>query len=282
MARLGLRLVEYFVAVADELHFGRAAERLHIAQPSLSQQIRRLEDQLGVTLLERTSRRVELTAAGATLLAEGRQTLAQAQRVIALTRAPAAADRLTVGFFGSAAGTLLTDVLRAFGQTHPAVEVSVRELLLGSLDEILIGTVDVAFTRLMPGQTEAEVEILAGATTLPAHRRRLRAGHRCRPGGRLAGLAIGPRSPVGGGVYPDRARRRRGRASGLTGLRGLHSTRTAGCGSCPSRSATRSRSHPQPRAIFRERTAHSAPVGITISVRRRAGSEPADESNMQS
>jgi DNA-binding transcriptional LysR family regulator len=160
MARLDLRLVEYFVAVAEELHFGRAAERLHIAQPSLSQQIRRLEDQLGVTLLERTSRRVELTAAGETLLAEGRQTLAQSQRAIALTRA-AAADRLTVGFFGSAASTLLTDVLRAFGQAHPAVEVSVRELLLGSLEEILIGTVDLAFTRLMPGQTEVEVEILA-------------------------------------------------------------------------------------------------------------------------
>ncbi len=160
MARLDLRLVEYFVAVAEELHFGRAAERLHIAQPSLSQQIRRLEHQLGVTLLERTSRRVELTAAGSTLLEQGRQTLAQAQRAIALTRA-AAGDRLTVGFFGSAASTLLTDVLRAYGQAHPAVEVSVRELLLGSIDEIVLGSVDLAFTRLMPGQTEVEVEVLA-------------------------------------------------------------------------------------------------------------------------
>jgi DNA-binding transcriptional LysR family regulator len=69
---LDLRLVQYFVTVAEELHFGRAAERLHIAQPSLSHQIRRLEQQLDVTLLNRTSRRVELTPEGCVLLTEGR------------------------------------------------------------------------------------------------------------------------------------------------------------------------------------------------------------------
>src|SRR6266567_5360530 len=100
MERLDLRLVEYFVAVAEELHFGRAAQRLHIAQPSLSQQIRRLESQLGVALLERNSRHVQLTGPGETLLREGRKTLSQAQHAIQATRA-AGSGRLTVGFYGS-------------------------------------------------------------------------------------------------------------------------------------------------------------------------------------
>lgn len=167
MERLDLRLVEYFVAVAEELHFGRAAERLHIAQPSLSQQIRRLENQLGVTLLERNSRHVELTGAGQALLREGRKTLRQAQRAIKTTRAADAA-RLTVGFYGSAGNALLPEVLRAFNERHPHFAVSVRELLLGSIDEILDGSVNVAFTRLAPGQAELEVEVLAKEPRLAA------------------------------------------------------------------------------------------------------------------
>ena len=159
MERLDLRLVDYFVAVAEELHFGRAAERLHIAQPSLSQQIRRLEQQLGVTLLERNSRNVRLTRAGEAFVREGRRVLAQAQRAISATRA-AGAELLAVGFYGSAGRALLPAVLSAFHERQPLTEVSVREILFGSIDEILDGKVDVAFTRLMPEQTELEVEII--------------------------------------------------------------------------------------------------------------------------
>jgi DNA-binding transcriptional LysR family regulator len=180
---LDLRLVQYFVAVAEELHFGRAAERLHIAQPSLSHQIRRLEGQLGVRLLDRTSRRVELTDAGRALLSEGRRLLTQSERTVRLVRS-ASTECLTIGFYGSAASALLPSLLRSFSETHPNVDVSVRELLLDRLDELLVGGVDVAFTRLLPGQAEVELEIIAReprVVALPishplAQRRELRFG----------------------------------------------------------------------------------------------------------
>ncbi len=167
MDRLDLRLVEYFVAVAEELHFGRAAQRLHIAQPSLSQQIRRLESQLGVTLLERNSRNVHLTRAGETLLHEGRRTLAQAQSAVQATRA-AAGPSLVVGFYGSAGADHLPAVLRACGERLPELAVSVRELRLGVLDEVTDGHVDIAFTRMLPSQSELEVLVIAHEPRLVA------------------------------------------------------------------------------------------------------------------
>lgn len=159
MERLDLRLVEYFVAVAEELHFGRAAERLHIAQPSLSQQVRRLEALLGVVLLDRNSRNVQLTDAGRTLLREGRNILVQAQQTIQATRA-AEVPRLRVGFYGSAGSDLLPGALRAFAEREPSFAVSVSELQLGSIDAVLHGAVDVAFTRLEPDQTPLEVVVI--------------------------------------------------------------------------------------------------------------------------
>lgn len=167
--RLDLRLVEYFIAVAEELHFGRAAERLHIAQPSLSQQIRRLEDLVGVALLERNSRRVQLTEAGEELLREGRDLLSRARRATQRTRA-AGAPRATVGFYGSAANQLLPQALREFAERHPDFAVSVRELRLGELVALVDGDVDVAFTRVLPGQVEfdLEIEVLAQEPRLVA------------------------------------------------------------------------------------------------------------------
>jgi len=159
MERLDLRHVEYFIAVAEELHFGRAAERLHIAQPSLSQQVRRLETQLGVVLFDRNSRNVQLTDAGRTLLRDGRTMLRQAQHAIEAARAAGVA-RLRVGFYGSAGSDLLPDVLRAFAEREPSFAVSVSELQLGSIDAVLHGVVDLAFTRLEPGQTQLDVVVI--------------------------------------------------------------------------------------------------------------------------
>ena len=167
MERLDLRLVDYFVTVAEELHFGRAAERLHIAQPSLSQQIRRFEGQLGVTLFDRDSRNVRLTPAGEALLHESRPLLRQAQRAITCART-AAAGSVTVGFYGSAASALLPGVLRAFSARQPGTELSVRELLLGDIDEIVDGTVDIAFARLVPGQVDLAIEVLTEEPRLVA------------------------------------------------------------------------------------------------------------------
>jgi DNA-binding transcriptional LysR family regulator len=153
MEQLDLRLVRYFVVLAEELHFGRAAKRLHIAQPSLSQQIRRLESQLGVALLIRTSRRVELTPAGVALQRQGERLLRDAERTVAATR-KAGEETLTIGFYGSAAMALLPSTLKAFTRTHPSTPVTIRELLFGSLDDLTTGAVDLAFTRLRADQVE--------------------------------------------------------------------------------------------------------------------------------
>jgi DNA-binding transcriptional LysR family regulator len=101
-----------------------------------------------------------LTDAGRALLIEGRRLLTQSERAIRLVRS-ASVERLTVGFYGSAASGLLPDVLRAFAEAHPNADVSVRELLLDRVDELLAGEVDVAFTRLLPGQAAAELEVIA-------------------------------------------------------------------------------------------------------------------------
>ncbi|MQA87121.1 MAG: LysR family transcriptional regulator [Streptosporangiales bacterium] len=124
-----LRHLRYFVAVADELHFGRAAERLHIVQPALSKQISALEKDLGVQLFERTKRRVCLTEAGAIFLEEAREVLAQAGLAAERARSAARGQRgvLTIGFITPALISVLPPALRAYRQRYPDVRLVLRE-----------------------------------------------------------------------------------------------------------------------------------------------------------
>jgi DNA-binding transcriptional LysR family regulator len=125
-----LRHLRYFVAVAEELHFRRAAERLHVSQPPLSQQIKALEDEVGVRLLTRTSRHVELTDAGRTFLQLARRTIAEAEHATEAARRVARGELgwLRLGFVDSAAYELLPQMLRTFHARYPDVRLDVREL----------------------------------------------------------------------------------------------------------------------------------------------------------
>jgi DNA-binding transcriptional LysR family regulator len=124
------RRLGYFVAVAEELSFTRAARRLHMAQPPLSQQIALLEKDLGVTLFDRSRRAIRLTQAGAALLPEARRILADLDETARMVRrvGEGALGRLTVGFVPSAINGVLPDLLRGYRAGHPEVELTLREM----------------------------------------------------------------------------------------------------------------------------------------------------------
>jgi DNA-binding transcriptional LysR family regulator len=144
---LDLRKLRYFVAVAEDLHFGRAAERLYVAQPVLSRQIRKLEDELGADLFVRSSRHVELTEAGRQLLHEARPLLAAADAAARrVRRAAEGVGTLTVGFF---VGDPISRVVREFAQARPEITVDVVRIYWSDQTEVLLdGRVDVAFVHL--------------------------------------------------------------------------------------------------------------------------------------
>jgi len=145
-----LRHLRYFVAVAEELHFGRAAARLHIQQPPLSRQIQDLESELGFPLFERSRRRVELTPAGTALLGRTRQVFDALEVAIHDARSASEGDsgRLVVGYPSSLAYSGLTELLRAFRTRFPSVELSLRELPPGEqIDGLKAGSLDVGFVR---------------------------------------------------------------------------------------------------------------------------------------
>ncbi|MFE9446425.1 LysR substrate-binding domain-containing protein [Streptomyces sp. NPDC006602] len=143
-----LRTLRYFVAVAEELHFGRAAARLHMSQPPLSRAIKQLETDVGAVLLHRSAAGVTLTPAGAALLEEARILLDQADRVRVRVAAAAGAATITVGILGDTADPGATRLAAAYRRQHPDVEVRIRETdLADPTCGLRAGLVDVALTR---------------------------------------------------------------------------------------------------------------------------------------
>jgi len=157
-----LRHLRAFMAVAEELHFRRAAERLHMAQPPLSMMIQALEREVGVLLLRRTRRSVALTEAGALFLDETRRVLAGAERAVAVAREVerGEAGRLEVGFTGSACfNPCVPRLIRIFRERYPQVEVTLTEQnTLKLLDAVRNGVLDAAFLR-PPVDQMAEVTV---------------------------------------------------------------------------------------------------------------------------
>ncbi|MFI6922751.1 LysR substrate-binding domain-containing protein [Nonomuraea spiralis] len=145
---MDLRLLRNFVAVAEELHFGRAAERLHMTQPPLSRAIRRLEGELGQLLLHRSPAGVSLTPAGAALYDEARELLDRADRLRSRVAAAAGPAVLTVGTLADSAAEAGTALAAAYRERHPGVRVRVREAdLADPTAGLRAGLVDVALTR---------------------------------------------------------------------------------------------------------------------------------------
>ena len=125
-----IRQLRYFVVVAEELNFTRAAEQLKIAQPPLSRQIQNLEQTLGFTLLERTNRRVALTPAGEVFLAECRQILNQIEQGVRAAQRIAHGEtgQLVIGFEGAAHNQLILEIIRQFRTQFPDVKLIVQEM----------------------------------------------------------------------------------------------------------------------------------------------------------
>src|SRR6266536_81806 len=172
-----LRHLRYFLAVADELHFGRAAVRLHIAQPPLSRQVRQLEDELGFDLFVRTPRRVRLTDAGRAFRDEARSILARVAEAAAAARrvAQGEAGALAVGFVASATYALLPRLYRRFRERHPDIALALTEMSTAEQVEALrAGQIQVGLARPPVGDDTLAVEPLADeplVAALPARHR---------------------------------------------------------------------------------------------------------------
>ncbi|MEV0402790.1 LysR family transcriptional regulator [Actinoallomurus sp. NPDC050550] len=180
---LPLQQLYAFAVLAEELHFGHAAERLGIAQPPLSQQIRRLEDKIGHPLFDRGPGRVTLTPAGQALLPSARQAIAELADGLAAARATGSGEvgRIRLGFAASLALTVLPQLLRTHRERFPGVRMDIREMTTApQIDALREGTIDVGLLREPPDDepalrfrtvlTERFVAVLPAAHPLAARR----------------------------------------------------------------------------------------------------------------
>jgi DNA-binding transcriptional LysR family regulator len=159
-----LRQLRYFVAVAEESHFGRAAVRLHMTQPPLSQTIQLLEAALGTPLFARTKRSVTLTPAGAALLPEARRILQQAGALPDLVRRAASGESglLTLSFVSTADYSVLPPLLREFRERYPQVQIDLREATTDvQLEHLLQGRIDAGLLiPPLPDKARAEFDYM--------------------------------------------------------------------------------------------------------------------------
>ena len=156
-ARITLRRMEQFIAVAEELHFHRAAERLNMSQPPLTSAIRKLEEDLGVTLIERGNRVLGLTPAGEKFVSEARETIRQAEKAIISTLdvAEGRTGFLRLSYVGSALYGRLPDIIREFRASHPKVRLELREATTASqVAALRDGTLDIGI--LIPPLEKAD------------------------------------------------------------------------------------------------------------------------------
>ena len=171
-----LRQLTYFIAVAEERHFGRAAKRLHIAQPPLSQQIRQFEEQLGVKLFDRTTRRVDLTAAGALMLERGRSILndVEALQADVYQVGQGATGVLHVGFSGASTYSVMPRIVRAAGTAYPGLTLDLHgEMLTPAMERgLLEHKLDAAILRPPVSSPEIDFRIINReplVVALPTH-----------------------------------------------------------------------------------------------------------------
>ncbi|MFJ8870316.1 LysR substrate-binding domain-containing protein [Streptomyces sp. NPDC102473] len=156
-----LRTLRYFVAVAEELHFGRAATRLHMSQPPLSRAIKQLEADVGALLLTRSPMGVTLTPVGTVLLDEARALLDHADRVRARVGAAAGAATLTVGILGDGTDPGVSRLAAVYRRDHPGIDIRVRDTdLTDPTCGLRAGLVDVALTRAPFDETALTVRVL--------------------------------------------------------------------------------------------------------------------------